>query len=266
MTKKTAKYFAILAITYREALTYFAQVIARLLTMLFRLWIFHQLYTTTFKVINQTEVSGLTVTLVLWLLMITQVIQTSDSRVAEDISNEVKTGQLAYTLGRPYSYLLFHYFRYWGKVLPKLGLNLLVGIPVTFLLVGGIKVSLAAILGGSLLLFLGSTLNFLVYFVIGTLAFWFEETEPFRWIYQKMVLALGGSILPPALFPETLKRVAHLLPFAQVSYAPSRILISFDNNLFWTFLLVQVFWLILLIGLARKLLARGTRRVTIHGG
>lgn len=267
ITLSTAKYFEVAKTNYINSTAYLTNIIVRSITVIARIWIFTQLYRVTYLVNGIQTINGISVPMVIWLLMFNQSFQTSTrSGVMQTIEEEVKSGTLAYSLNRPYSYLLFHYFSHLGKTVPFLGLNLLIGIPAAYVLVGGISFSFAGILAGILLLFFGTTLDFLISFILGMTAFWVEDTSAFGWIYQKGQMVFGGAIFPLVLFPDGLRKIGELLPFSQLFYGAAQNIVSFDINIFSKFLSIQMFWLFIFGFLAVWIFSKGGKNVSINGG
>lgn len=76
-----------------------------------------------------------------------------------------------------------------------------------------------------------------------------------------------GSIIPLPFFPDGVRRVAELLPFASIHNLPLRIYsgnIAGKEALFFT--LLQFFWLVCLIATGKLLMRKTTRRAVIQGG
>jgi len=128
------------------------------------------------------------------------------------------------------------------------------------------SLSPAAAAATALAVVLGLTLNFLIEFSIGMLAFWFEDTQPFFWIYQKLVFTLGGLFLPLELLPGPLATVAGFLPFAAVTYAPARIFSGFSVEVFAAQVALQLAWMAALVVVVAAIYTRAVRKVNIHGG
>jgi ABC-2 type transport system permease protein len=123
-----------------------------------------------------------------------------------------------------------------------------------------------SIIAAGVAICLGLTLNFMCETAIGLLAFWFEDTVPFFWIYQKIMLTVGGTMLPLEFFPVWLAAIARLLPFAAAIYVPARLFVAFSWEGFFGLVALQGVWLALLgIGLA-LLFDHASRHVQVHGG
>ncbi len=261
------KYWEVAKVNYLNSTTYLTNVLARSATVVFRIWIFTQLYRVTYAVSGVFSIGQMTVPMVIWTLMFTQGFQTATRPgVVRLIDEEVKSGSLAYSLNRPYSYLLFHYFSQLGRILPVLLTNMAIGILAALVLIGPINVTLNGVLAGSLLLFFGYSLDFLISFILGLTAFWVEDTSAFNWIYQKGQMVFGGNILPLALFPAGLRNIAELSPFSQLFYGSAQIIVNFDIETFLKFLTVQLFWIVLFALIAGYLFKKGGKNVSINGG
>lgn len=264
---KILKYYQVSKVAYDDTMAYIVNLFSRAFTVVFRIWIFTQLYLVTFEYSQETKVGGMTVAMVIWVLMLAQTFQSSTRpAVSIIIEEEVKTGTLAYTVNRPYSYILFHMFAYFGRCWANLLSNLIIGVVATILLVGLVKISIFGLLLGILLLILGLILNFLVSMMIGLSAFWLEDISSLHWIYQKGQMVFGGVILPLALFPEYLQEIIYLLPFGQMFYSSASIMIDFNLNLFWSNLVIQLIWIIVFGSATILMFRQGVKNVSINGG
>jgi ABC-2 type transport system permease protein len=261
-----AKYGSIVRITAIAALVYRGDVLVRLIAMGLIMFIFVQLWTVTYRSTGITSLAGFTLHDMIWYLVITETVVLSASRIVVKIDEEVKSGELAYVLLRPYSYVGYHLAAYWGEAALRLPVNLLLGGSVAVLAVGPPTASPVALAATALAIVFGLTLNFLIEASIGLLAFWFEDTVPFFWIYQKLVFTIGGLFLPLTLLPGALAAVSGKLPFAGVTYAPARIFTAFSPEILLEQLSLQILWLAVFAGIAALVYGQAVRKVSIHGG
>jgi ABC-2 type transport system permease protein len=178
----------------------------------------------------------------------------------------VRSGQLAYLLGRPCNYVLYHFASYLGERLTRIAISGPVAIVLALLFVGLPHLSLWGMLVWPLLALLAMTLEFVIQFSIGLLAFWIEETTSFALIFNRLTLLFGGVLLPLSIFPEPLRSITEALPFSAIAYGPARTLVHFEPAFFWT-LLVRQLITVLVLGLLLALLYRAAlRRTSINGG
>lgn len=264
---KFFKYLEIAKVNYFTNTTYLANFLSKSIMVVLRIWIFTQLYRVTYATANENEIGGLTVPMVIWGLMIAQSLNTATRpQLSKLIDEEVKSGVIAYSINRPYSYILFHYFGSMGRFVSNLISNLTLGFLAAFILVGPISLSWNGLLLGSLLLFFGYTLDFLIDLMIGLISFWVEDISAFNWIYSKSQLIFGGLILPLSLFPDYLRNIAELLPFSQLFYSGSRLIVNFDFQLFQKYLLIQMAWLVFFWLLVGYVFSKGIKHVSVNGG
>ncbi|MFA5075145.1 MAG: hypothetical protein WC436_03530 [Candidatus Babeliales bacterium] len=264
---KIIKYLAVVKVNIQSRTAIFADMIARNLAIAFRIWMFAQIYMASFHALGQTHIGNLDLKSTIWIMMFVQIFRSSSRpRVDKLIDESVRTGAFAYTINKPYSFVLFHYFGFIGRIIPSVLTNLLVGITIAALLSGLIKISILNIIIGTILLFLGYTLNFFIEIIIGLSAFWVENTEPFSWIYQRTQYILGGAIVPISLFPEKLAPIAEFLPFSQIYYGAARVLVDLNFFIILKYFLIQSFWIIFFSFLAFIIFRKGIKNVSINGG
>lgn len=266
MSRQVRKYVKALLVTIQSGLAYPLDPIVRAAFTAVVIFVFIQLWTVTFEVADVSTVAGFDRTRMVWYLVLTETIVMSCPRLSSRIDGEVKGGDVAYQLGRPYHYAWFHYALYLGEALLLLPVNFAVAALLALLFVGVPEVSLLAGMVILLAIMLAISLNFVIELIIGLLAFWFEDTFAFFWIYQKVVFTLGGMLLPLDLFPPILRSVAANLPFTSIAYGPSRLVTGLDApRAAWT-IGAQLFWIVAFAALASWLYRRGVQRLSLNGG
>ena len=264
---RISKYLSVAKINVTERFHHSTNLIGRALVVVVRIWIFTTLYTVTYKTAHATTINGIDVAGVVWMLVFTQSFRQSGwPNVAAIIETEVKTGTLAYSINRPYSYELFHFWAFSGRTLTNLLVNVSSSVIAGLIFVGPIAISWQAFAAGSVLLAMSFVVDFFFAISIGLLAFWTEDTQAFQWIYFKGQLIFGGLILPLTLFPDYLRRVAEWLPFPAMYYSSARMLVGYDDALFKHYLLMQCMWGVVAIGFSMILFRKGVKNVELNGG
>lgn len=265
--KKILKYFYIAKTSAQSRTAYTANLIARSFAVIFRIWMFSQLYIASYNAIGQTTVGGLTVTATIWSMVLIQCFRSSTRpRTDQLIGEDVRTGAVALSLNKPFSFIIFHYFNFLGRVIPGLLSTLFVGILFAILFVGPIALNYINILLGILLLFLGYTLDFFINFSIGLTSFWIEDQEPFAWIYQRIQYIFGGIIVPLSLFPDKIANIAEFLPFSHLYYGAARTIVQFEPKLFLKFITIQFGWILFFVFIAIFIFKKGIKNVSINAG
>ncbi|MGW0247670.1 ABC transporter permease [Nocardia goodfellowii] len=122
-------------------------------------------------------------------------------------------------------------------------------------------------LWGTLSLLCAITLSFLCLFAVGLIGFWVIETRGLRVLYQICGTFLAGLFVPVHMFPDWLRTLAHATPFPSILQTPIDILsgrVTGTESL--TLVGIQLFWIVVIGGIGRVLLASGRRRLEVQGG
>ena len=268
------RYAFILRTAARQQWVYRAELAMRAVQMVLFMGVFMALWSTAFGVSGQAELAGYSLAEMVWYLAMTETITLSSSRVFVEISEAVKTGDIAYTLARPLSYPFYQVANSLGNSAPRFVLNLLTAAAVVVVGTGCAPVLRGAEGAGSLpglLAFLGMAalallLDALVAVLIGLLAFWIEEVTPAFWIYQKLLFTVGGLFLPLEMFPGWLRQAVRWLPFQFITYAPARAFVAFEPEFVLRAAAGQVGWVVALVALVGLVWRRAQRRLVVHGG
>jgi ABC-2 type transport system permease protein len=230
------------------------------------MFIFVQLWTAAFAARGEAVIGGLTLMDTIWYFLIAEVVELSKVRHDQTISEEVKDGSIAYTLGRPYNYLAYHFFNGLGETLIKMVVVFLFGMPIALYYAGLPDVQLGHLPAVALVVVLALVLDFFFHSIIGLLAFVIEDTFSFRIIYQKLVFILGGMLTPIDFLPDWLQSIARLLPFSLVAYAPAKLFVAFSWEQFGQIMVTMVFWLTVVVCVLWLQYRWATRRLTVNGG
>jgi len=260
------KYNAVLRVSVANNLAYIMEVIFRTLFLIVLIYVFEQLWKTTFAVRGITSLSGFAINDMIWYLAATETIALSLPQLTRLIDQEVRTGQLAYLLGRPCSYVLYHFAQYLGERLVRFVINSAVAFIIALIFVGPPPFTWMGLLAWPLVVFLAACIDYVVYFSIGLLAFWTEETTPFFLIVNRMALVLGGVLAPLEVLPQPIRGIALLLPFSAVLYGPARTLVHFQLLPFCWLLVQQVITIAIGSLILYAIYRLATRRVNINGG
>jgi ABC-2 type transport system permease protein len=261
-----AKYLAIGRTGFATAVAYRGEYLLRSVMLLLILYVFTVLWRTVYRAGGHEMVEGFTLRDMIWYLVITESIVFSRPRLAGRIDTEVKAGTLAYTLVRPYSYIVFHYAQTLGEALARCLMSFFVGGALVTLLVGPPAFNLGNVGFFLVALLLGATIDFLLSFAVGLLAFWIEETSPIAFIQDRLLMLLGGMMLPLEIFPALLRTIAGWLPLGMIIYAPARLLVGAATLHPWTVLGTQMIWLVAIGLVSTGLFRAGVKRVNVHGG
>jgi len=201
----------------------------------------------------------------MWYLMMAEAVMLSKHDLSETFSEQVKDGSVAYLLNKPFNFILYHFAAGLGDSLLAFGGNLLIGSAVVWLMVGPPPGIAGWVFAGAAVV-LSWLLDFCFSALIGLSAFVVEETNAFRWIYQKFLLLLGGVLIPLDFFPAWLQTISLNLPFAWIIYGPARLFVEPSLARLGHVFLQQCIWLAVVGGVVWVIYRRAVARLVINGG
>lgn len=265
MNPAVQKYGAIFKAQLSNRLTYPLDLLVQSISIGMFMWIFLQLWKATYHSLGQTTIGGLTLYETLWYLMLAETITLSKPRLARIIAESVRDGSIAYVLNKPYNYLLYNASLGLGDSISHMIFNLLVGGVMTWLMVGpppdprGWPFVLAAMI-------LAWMIDFCFAALLGLAAFYTEDIAAFEWIYSKILLLLGGVLIPLDFFPAGLQSIAKMLPFAYTIYGPARLFVDPQIERAFGLFIGQILWLAVMSLIVIAFYRKGVMRLNINGG
>jgi ABC-2 type transport system permease protein len=188
-----------------------------------------------------------------------------------DIASSIESGAIAYELVRPVDL----YNRWACQIAAnRLASVLLRGAPlfaVAFLLPAPYRMALPVNMTQAALFVLSSALAFGVVIAISLLIYisLFYTISPLgvRVIVATLSEFLSGAVVPLPFFPEPVRRVAELTPFAALQNVPLRIYAGDLTGADMTRgVALQIFWLVTLWVIGRIAMRRALRKVIVQGG
>jgi ABC-2 type transport system permease protein len=102
--------------------------------------------------------------------------------------------------------------------------------------------------------------------MVGLCAFWIEDTSGFTLIYSRMTMILGGMLVPLELFPDFARPIVEWLPFSSVVYAPARLFVRPNLELFASVIVRQTLSLLILSLIVFLIYRAGLKRIHSNGG
>jgi ABC-2 type transport system permease protein len=261
---KIRKYATIIQVSLTNAFVYRAVIFARFGFYALFIYVFMSLWRAIYQ---EGSVHGYSYIQIVWYLIVTEfIVFSSNSGFYTQMSEDIKTGEIAYFLGRPTHYVLYQLANSAGQILVNMGFIGLLGLSLGLIFVGpldtfrpeGIPAMLIAIA-------LGLVLNFFVLMLIGLSAFVMEDNTAMYLIYQKLVFMLG-MFLPVEFLPAWLQPVALSLPFSYVCWAPAKLVVDYSPPLFVQLVSRQLMWVVLLMAAVFFVYRICQRRLQVNGG
>jgi ABC-2 type transport system permease protein len=260
------KYLAVMRVSIASNLAYMMEVFFRGLFLIVLIFVLGQLWKTTYSVRGAKLLSGFSISDMIWYLAAAETIATSMPALTRRIDQEVRSGQLAYLLGRPCSYIFYNFAQYMGERLVRFTINGIVAAVVALVFVGPPHLTWMGVVAWPPVTFLALCIDFVAYFSIGLLAFWTEDTNSFSFVFSRLTLVLGGVLAPLEIFPQPLRSIAQALPFSAILYGPARTLVHFELYPFLGLLEQQLITIAAGCVILLAIYSVAIRRVNINGG
>lgn len=264
--KLLRKYGQISKITMSNSLVYFWNFLSKNIFFVFIMFIYLMLWKNIYAQKGST-IAGLSINAMIWYLIVTELITLSRTDIHLQVNEDVKSGNIAYLLNKPYNYVLYCFSYFVGEVSIKLLTNGIVGLFIGLIYAGTLEnFNFAHSPFIFLSLIVGCCIHFFIYITLALTSFWFEDNTAFFWIYSKLIFTLGGMLIPIELFPSWLQRVSKFLPFAYVTYVPARLVVDFSFSNFYKQFSVQLIYLGIFFILSMTLYKKGAKNLNVNGG
>ncbi|MBU0934151.1 MAG: ABC-2 family transporter protein [Spirochaetes bacterium] len=278
------------AIGLKDKLAYRINFGGTMLTYALFVFVFSRIWASS---LGDSSIAGYNYSMMVWYFIVAEIPLFALGRFFWTLSRDMKSGQVAYQLSRPYDFVAYQFWERIGSALPDLLILMLEGLLIGLLLTGGFPPALAAVgppdiaaastgLAGTaaaatgvaawlrllfvpLSLLLSGIVNFYLQFALSMTAFWLEENEAFFWIFQKIALVVG-TLLPIEFLPEAAQRIVVWTPFPYIAYAPARIMTAFELSGALRLIAGQLLWAVIGLALARLVFRAGSRKIAVNGG
>lgn len=198
-----------------------------------------------------------------WSIAIATFLRLTWRHLTGMITEDIRSGDIALRMRYPLSYIGYIVADHVGRSLPTIAPFLAL---MAYLVGGWPVIASPWVVPVFLVMVLGSfALSTMLYTCMGLLAFWVEDPDPFLRIVEKIMVIMGGSVVPLALLPDVARRVIEYIPFAApglpaqvtspdfLAHAPRLLAIEFG----W----VAVFAVVLAV-----MWRMAERRVEVNGG
>lgn len=164
-----------------------------------------------------------------------------------ELNSDIHSGELSNILHKPISIQKYYFFRMVGDRMA----NLFILSPL--ILMGGIyiiiisksKISIILVFQFLISLFLSTVLWFLFSYIVGSLAFWFENLFFVLLVKEVLVSLLAGYYFPISILPDFWQSILQWLPFQYFSSFPINVLIKGMTGKTWLMnTLLELTWIV----------------------
>lgn len=261
------KYLFIWKATLIESLQYVLNILLGFITFFMILFVFMNLWEYIYSD-TADLISGYSKQQMIWYVILTEIIwfSTRNATLSVQISNDIKSGSIAYGINKPYHYIAYIIAKHLGEIAIKTGLFLTAGLVIGYLFLGTFPAirlyQLPAII---LALLLGMMINTFLKMSISVLSFWIEDATPFHWIYDKMIIVLG-IMFPVEVFPLWAQPIIRFTPIFVVTYGPAKLIIDYSSGMALQVILSQLIYFVISLNILLFIYQRGVKKLNVNGG
>ncbi|MCM1183467.1 MAG: ABC-2 family transporter protein [Roseburia sp.] len=261
------KYAVIYRSVLMENLQYAANIAMGFISYFIIIFIFIHLWDYMYAS-PDSLIAGYTKEQMIRYVMITEMIWfgTRSNTLTRQVSDDIRGGNIAYLMNKPYHYTLYILARYTGECSIRLPMYAAVSALIGVTMAGGLSgFHPVALLAALPCLLLGITIHAVFKLCISLLSFWIEDANPFQWLYDKMILVIG-TIFPIEIFPEALQPLFKLTPIYTVCYGPAKLLVDFSTDKYLEVLSAQIVYLAAGCAVMFFLYGKGVQKLYVNGG
>lgn len=232
-----------------------------LILIFFNLWAY--LYSDPSQLIN-----GYSMEQMIWYVIITEILwmTLSGRKLCKKIADDVRSGNIAYNINKPYNYILYSTFGHLGDRTISFILLIIIGSALGFVFLGNFPtINLVQIIIVFISMLLASCISTLLITFIGLVSFYIEDANPLYWVYSKFILILG-TLFPIEFFPSILQPIITFSPVYVTSYGPAKLFVDFSWRLGFKVIIVQIIYLIGIYLLCFLLYKKGVKKLNVNGG
>ncbi len=188
-----------------------------------------------------------------------------------DIFQTITEGGIAYELCRPLDIYYMWFYRTMANRLAKAVLRCMPILVFAAFLPAPYGISLPDSVTAGIWFLITSILGFLVVIAFGMLVYisTFFTYSPMgvKMVSVSLIEFFAGAVIPIPFLPEGVRQVVELLPFASMQNIPLRI---YSGDIAGREIVIraalQLFWVLVLIWIGKRLMVQALRRVVVQGG
>lgn len=188
-----------------------------------------------------------------------------------EIFDCIRDGNVSYELCRPVDVYNMWLARSCATRVSRAVLRCLPILLVAALLPAPFGMTLPVSLMAGVMSFAGLVLGLLVTvafcMLVYVVTFFTVSPDGVRMVAVSLVELLAGAIVPIPFFPDSIRKIAELLPFASMQNVPLRIYSGdIAGSAAIRALALQFFWLLVLVLLGKMLMKLASRNIVLQGG
>lgn len=213
-------------------------------------------------------INGYTMSQMVWYVIITEILWgiLGGSILSKKICNDVRSGNIAYNMNKPYSYIGYCLSSHLGSLAIRFLIYIVLGMIVGFMFLGSFpNLNILSVICILITGILATIISTLLITSIGLLSFFIEDAHPFYWLYSKVILVLG-TMFPIEYFPKMMQPILNYSPVYVVSYGPAKLFVEFSLSNFVSIVVAQLVYLFIVYLICSFMYKKGVKKLNVNGG
>lgn len=261
---QSVKYCKIIQLNIINSLEYRFNFILKLVSGIVPLLVQVFIWTSVFNFNNITDMFGYDkLKLLVYVAIATGTAKLLSIDNHERIAREIKMGELNFYIIKPLNHML-----YWlsSELGSKVFYGLFLTIVFSVISITILKITLLQILLGCIMVLFSIILNFLIFYLISLLSFWFIEISSIFTAVNMIIIFVGGGVIPLDLILGRYV-VWSISPFSLMFYVPIKMFVQ-PMTLYYIGIesLFAVAWIVILLLICNIILNRGLKKYVAVGG
>lgn len=261
------KYFNVFKTEFINNLQYIPDILIGAISYILIIYIYFNLYSFIYSD-STSLINGYTYSQMVWYVVFTECFWsiTKGRAIVRDISVDVKSGNIAYQLNKPYNYINYVISKYLSSSLFKLNIvfpaalvigSILIGFIPNFNIIGVITAIITAIMG--------VLISMIICITLGLCAFFMEDSNPLYWVYSKVILIVG-TLFPIEFMPKFLQPILNYSPIFAINYGPAKLFVEYDPMFLLRVVIIQIIYFIIFYIIAQLVYKKGVKNINVNGG
>lgn len=199
-----------------------------------------------------------------WSLAIASFLRLTWRHLAGGITEDVRSGSIAMRVRYPFSYLGYIFADHAGRSMPTAAPFL----ALAAYLIAGFPTIPSPVIAGAVfvVMVVGSfTLSAMLYALMGLLAFWMEDATPVLRVVEKVMVVLGGSVVPLALLPSVARNAIEYIPLTATGF-PAQVTSPDFLERAPRLLVIEFGWVVIVAVVLGMVWRHARQRIEVNGG
>jgi len=247
------RYKGIAKAGFKVALAYRFEFFITLITAPVSLIVFYFLWKSIFAYSGEEIIRGFTFNaMVSYYLLNLIVAFFTWSRIERYMEHDIRHGHMIMDLLRPLEYLYSIMIFEFGLTSLAIFMQAVPFFIIGILFFDLVMASWINIIFFAISLVLAHVLYFLISYLIGLTAFWFQRIEGLSRAKKPVIHFLSGGLIPLTFLPLALQNISYYLPFQYIRFVPITLYLgSYELAEMFKLLGIQIAWVVILLAIAK---------------